>query len=85
MHFPGGIARIDETRVWSLLSAWIHRNEARGASCLFTRAPQSDQDVCVLELHAAPDLEHTKWEARSRLSIADAVANALQAAESEGT
>lgn len=81
MHFPGGMVRIDEARVWSMLSAWITRNETRGASCTFARAPNTDQFVCFL----AMDLESDHWEARSRLSIADAVANALQAAEAAGT
>ena len=81
LQFPGGIAVIDEKKVWQYLSAWICRNEQRGASCTFARAPQSDQFVCFLAL----DLETAHWEARSRLSIADAVANALQAAEAAGT
>lgn len=80
-HFPGGATVIDESRVWRMLSAWITRNEARGASCTFARAPKSDEFVCFL----AMDLESDHWETRSRLSIADAVANALQAAEAAGT
>lgn len=64
--FPGGVARIDEGRVWRLLA------DARAGGWLYSIVGHPDGVTCVLTRDGE---SHT---AHSRLGPADAVANALQ-------
>lgn len=75
--FPGGIAIVDPEHIWRELQRWLEASASRrcnifcdslGYGCRLTRdsTGQDDPGFCL---------------ARSQLGLADAVANALQAAQ----
>jgi hypothetical protein len=71
LEFPGGLARLDNDAVWGKLRAWIAA--AKGRQCVL----MGDDERWTATL-----CEYSReWECSSRLGAADAVANALQAAE----
>jgi len=72
LQFPGGIVRIDPEQVWSALQAWLLVDTSRRCSVYH----DSQGYCCRLTWDANGADGGTS--ARSRLGIADAVANALQ-------
>jgi hypothetical protein len=70
--FPAGVVRIDESRVWRELAKWSAKT---GGDVVLRN--REGQFIAMLSDGAG------KWQASSALSLDDAVANALKAAEPE--
>lgn len=75
LMFPSGLVRIEENHVWVELSRWLDRNRELGGDVMLR--PQGETGFsCRLFVG------EQSWSAQSYLSLADAVANCLQAAVS---
>jgi hypothetical protein len=72
LMLPGGLVRIDESHVWRELSRWIAET---GGDAMLRQEETGFR--CRLFIGSDPE---SSWAASSRLSLADCVANALQAA-----
>lgn len=68
MQFPGGMVRIDENQVWRELARWM------GDALSGEREVMMSQGHCLLICHTLG----REVEGKSRLGLADAVAQALQ-------
>lgn len=77
LQFPGGVAVVDTERVWRELQRWLEQDGSRRCSVY----RDSQGYCCRLTWDNATKADSGGCSARSGLGIADAVANALQAAE----
>jgi hypothetical protein len=78
LMFPAGIVRIDEGHVWAELSRWTSGGDRRVRMASFQGVWSA-----VLEESRGPVIT-ASWDGSSRLSLADAVAQALQTAIAAG-
>lgn len=69
--FPGGICRVDPSAVWNSLASWLDASSDREACARYVL-----DGIWLSELRE----RDTRFVATSKLSLGDAVANALQIA-----
>ncbi len=80
LRFPSGYpVEIDETRIWRQLSDWLRQT---GCDVRLSRGDDNRFAAVLGKMNG--DLSGRVWKGHSRLSIGDAVAQALQTAVSEG-
>ncbi len=77
LHFAGGPVTLDPNRVWLELQKWLDQDTSRRSSL----GHDSQGYCCRLTWDGADKRDPGGCSARSQLGIADAVANALQAAQ----
>jgi hypothetical protein len=71
--FPGGVCLIDQDHIWRSLATWAHGSDER---CVKMRCIGGEWQTELLTTEAT-------HKGSSRLSMADSVAQALQAATSQ--